>query len=108
MYDHFLVLFNGASANRRFFAKFMVFSSAVKAGYIWLVILGVLNSAVAAYYYLRLIITMYTRPEESLVLKSQPGVTYNTVGLILSVIGTLMLGVIPYSFLELAMKAVSL
>jgi len=104
----FLCSLMGLPPTGGFFAKFMVFSSAVKAGYIWLVILGVLNSAVAAYYYLRLIITMYTRPEESLVLKSQPGVTYNTVGLILSVIGTLMLGVIPYSFLELAMKAVSL
>jgi NADH-quinone oxidoreductase subunit N len=44
-----------------FFAKFYVFSAAVKANLIWLTIIGVLNSGVGAYYYLRIIVMMYMR-----------------------------------------------
>lgn len=42
-----------------FFAKLYVFMEAVRAGYLWLAILGVLASVVAAYYYIRIIKLMY-------------------------------------------------
>ena len=42
-----------------FFAKFYVFSAAVKANLIWLTLIGVVNSAIGAYYYLRIIKTMF-------------------------------------------------
>ena len=42
-------------------AQFYVFSTAVEAGYIGLAVIGVLNSAVSAYYYIRVIVTMYMR-----------------------------------------------
>ena len=45
-----------------FFAKFYVFSAAVKAGFISLAVLGVLFSVVAAYYVLRLVKVMYFDP----------------------------------------------
>lgn len=45
-----------------FFAKFYVFSAAVAAGFVWLAVLGVLFSVVAAYYVLRLVKTMYFDP----------------------------------------------
>jgi NADH-quinone oxidoreductase subunit N len=45
-----------------FVAKFYVFSAAVKAGYIGLVVVGVLNSAISMYYYLRPIGQMYFFP----------------------------------------------
>ena len=41
--------------------KVMVFTTAVRQGYVWLVVIGVLNTAVSAYYYLRLIIVMFFR-----------------------------------------------
>ena len=44
-----------------FFANFYVFSAAVKAHLIWLTIIGVLNSGIGAYYYLRIIVAMYMR-----------------------------------------------
>ena len=44
-----------------FFAKFYVFSAALQANLVGLVIIGVLNSAVGAYYYLRIIVMMYMR-----------------------------------------------
>lgn len=45
-----------------FFAKFYVFSAAVDAGFVWLAVLGVLFSVVAAYYVLRMVKTMYFDP----------------------------------------------
>jgi len=39
----------------------MVFTTAVRQGYTWLVVIGVLNTAISAYYYLRLIVVMFFR-----------------------------------------------
>ena len=44
-----------------FFAKFYVFSAALSRNLIGLTIVGVLNSAIAAFYYLRIIVAMYMR-----------------------------------------------
>ncbi len=106
----FLCSLMGLPPTGGFIAKFVVFSSAVKAGYIWLVVIAVINSAIAAYYYLRLIITIYTRAEETNTVEDRPieGSIYNSIGLIISLIGTLILGIIPYGVLQLAMRAVSL
>ena len=45
-----------------FTGKFLVFKSAVDAGLVWLAILGVLNSLISAFYYLRVVYTLYMRP----------------------------------------------
>lgn len=45
-----------------FVAKFFVFGAAVNAGYVWLAILGVLNSLVSVYYYLGPVVRMYMNP----------------------------------------------
>jgi NADH:ubiquinone oxidoreductase subunit 2 (subunit N) len=42
-----------------FFGKLYVFGSAVEAGLTWLAIVGVINSAIAAYYYLRVTVEMF-------------------------------------------------
>jgi len=42
-----------------FFGKFFLFKAAVDGGWAWLVAVGVLNSAISAYYYLRVTVTMY-------------------------------------------------
>ncbi len=42
-----------------FFAKWYVFNAAIQAGLYWLAVIGVLSSAVAAYYYLRIVKIMY-------------------------------------------------
>jgi NADH-quinone oxidoreductase subunit N len=47
-----------------FFGKFFLFAAAVRAGYVWLAIVGVLNSIVALYYYLTVIKVMYVDPTE--------------------------------------------
>src|SRR5438552_195577 len=47
-----------------FVGKFYLFGAAVRSGYVGLAVIGVLNSAVASYYYLRLIVYMYMREPE--------------------------------------------
>jgi NADH-quinone oxidoreductase subunit N len=57
----FLLSLIGIPMTGGFFAKFYVFSTAVKSNLIWLTIIGVLNSGIGAYYYLRIIVMMYMR-----------------------------------------------
>jgi NADH-quinone oxidoreductase subunit N len=57
----FLLSLIGIPMTGGFFAKFYVFSAAVKANLIWLTIIGVVNGGVGAYYYLRIIVMMYMR-----------------------------------------------
>jgi NADH-quinone oxidoreductase subunit N len=45
-----------------FFGKFYVFSAAVEGGWAWLAVIGMLTSAIGAYYYLRVIVSMYFEP----------------------------------------------
>jgi len=86
-----------------FFAKFYVFSAALQANLIGLTIIGVVNSAIAAYYYLRVLVYMYMRDErfEAPVSRIPAGLG---VGIAISVITTIYLGVLPGRVLEYALR----
>ena len=88
-----------------FFGKFYIFKSAVGAGHIWLVIIGAINTAISAFYYLRVVVTMYMRePEEEL--EFSPYASTLVVGLILAVIGVLLIGILPSLMLTPAQNSV--
>src|SRR5207344_191070 len=57
----FLLSLIGVPLTGGFFGKFYVFKAALDANLIWLTVLGLLNSAIAAYYYLRILVVMYMR-----------------------------------------------
>ncbi len=57
----FLLSLIGIPMTGGFFAKFYVFSAAIKANLIWLTVIGVFNGGVGAYYYLRIIVMMYMK-----------------------------------------------
>ncbi|HKP37078.1 MAG TPA: NADH-quinone oxidoreductase subunit N [Pyrinomonadaceae bacterium] len=59
----FLLSLLGMPLTAGFMGKIVVFSAALRQGYTWLVVIGVLNTAVSAYYYLRLIIVMFFREQ---------------------------------------------
>jgi len=62
----FMFSLAGIPPTAGFMGKFYLFSSAVRAGYIWLAVLGVLNSLISVYYYLRIVVMMYMKePGES-------------------------------------------
>lgn len=77
-----------------FVGKFYIFKSAVGAGHIWLVIFGAINTAISAFYYLRVVVTMYMRePEDELEFNPYPATL--VIGLVLAAIGVLLLGILP-------------
>src|SRR5438093_133752 len=55
----FLLSLGGFPPMAGFIAKWYVFSAAVKAGYNWLAIIGVLTSVVSVFFYLRIVVMMY-------------------------------------------------
>jgi NADH-quinone oxidoreductase subunit N len=99
----FLLSLIGIPATGGFFAKFYVFNAALKSDLVWLTIIGLVNSAIAAYYYLRLVVVMYMYEpqtgEETLHLKAAPGLT---TALVVTAIVTVWLGVKPGSVLDYA------
>jgi NADH-quinone oxidoreductase subunit N len=62
----FMLSFAGLPPTGGFLGKFYVFSSAYDRGWLWLVIVGVLATAVSLYYYLNVIRALYLRPSAEL------------------------------------------
>jgi NADH-quinone oxidoreductase subunit N len=84
-----------------FFAKFYVFSAALRANLIWLTIIGVLNSAIGAYYYLRIIVVMYMRESRKEVPVSPVSLGLG-LALTITFVATLYLGILPNRILQVA------
>jgi len=101
----FLLSLIGIPITGGFFAKFYVFSAALQANLVGLVIIGVLNSAVASYYYLRLIVVMYMREAREEVPVS-PIPFGLGAALAISLVATIYLGVLPGRVLEYAARSV--
>jgi NADH-quinone oxidoreductase subunit N len=90
----FLLSLIGIPMTGGFFAKFYVFSAALKANLIWLTLIGVVNSAIGAYYYLRVIVMMYMRePRKEVPVTRIPAAL--GLALAISVIVTIYLGMLP-------------
>src|SRR5215468_10397629 len=86
-----------------FFAKYYVFNAALKSDLIWLTIIGLVNSAIAAYYYLRLIVVMYMR-EPTVESAPEPVSPAMSTALVIAAIATIYLGVVPGSVLNYVTK----
>jgi NADH-quinone oxidoreductase subunit N len=103
----FLLSLIGIPPTAGFVGKFYLFGAAVRAGYVWLAVIGVLNSALAAYYYLRLIVYMYMREAEAggatIAVPSFAG----SLALVVALWGVVQLGLLPAPFLDLAQSAVT-
>jgi NADH-quinone oxidoreductase subunit N len=84
-----------------FAGKFYVFSAAVDAGYVGLVVIGVLNSLISVYYYFGVIMRMYM-VEGSPTIDPLSARPYLAVGLLLAVGGTVVLGLLPAGAMRLA------
>lgn len=90
----FLLSLLGMPLTAGFMGKLVVFSAALKQGYVWLVVIGVLNAAISAYYYLRLIIVMFFRERTGT--WEVPRIPASVaVALIITLIGVFYLGLFP-------------
>ena len=100
----FLLSLIGIPVTGGFFAKFYVFSAALQSHLVGLTIIGVINSAVAAYYYLRVIVYMYMRDERGDIPVARIPAGLG-IGLAISLIATIYLGVLPGRVLDYAMQS---
>jgi NADH-quinone oxidoreductase subunit N len=104
----FLLSLIGIPFTGGFFGKFYVFSAALQAGHVWLAVIGLINSGVACFYYLRLLGSVYANPEETTEAEVRGEVVARTVSapaglaLLLTAAATLMLGILPGRILHLA------
>ncbi|MDP3025453.1 MAG: NADH-quinone oxidoreductase subunit N [candidate division Zixibacteria bacterium] len=101
----FMLSLAGFPPTAGFFAKFYIFSSAIKSGYLGLVIIAVINSLISVYYYLRVIVYMFMRPSAEEV---KPVSIPFSLGLVilLTGIGILALGILPQELLNLAYNSI--
>jgi NADH-quinone oxidoreductase subunit N len=104
----FLLSLIGVPLTGGFFGKFYIFKAALDSNLVWLTVIGLLNSAVAAYYYLRIIVVMYFQ-EPGEAADSAPPVTSGLrVAILASAAGTLFLGIFPGWLLDYAGRSATL
>jgi NADH-quinone oxidoreductase subunit N len=100
-----MVSLTGIPPTALFWAKLYIFNAAIQSDLAWLAIIGVLNSVISAYYYLRVIKHMYVRPTADQT-KFVPSIP---MGFALTVVtlAVLVFGIWPTYLLQAANKAVS-
>lgn len=103
----FLLSLAGIPPLAGFMGKFYVLSAAVKAQYYWLAVIGVLNSVVAVYYYLRVIMAMYFKESTGEFRRTAFSPAYSLV-IIISLWALFHMGVFPRDFLLIAQKSVGI
>ncbi|MGC8549614.1 MAG: NADH-quinone oxidoreductase subunit N [Acidobacteriaceae bacterium] len=102
----FLLSLIGIPFTGGFFGKFYVFASAIHSGMIWLAIIGLVNSGIAVFYYLRVLTAAYSRPQDTSPVLDVPRASFPLLlALFLTVAVTLILGIVPDKILNGARNA---
>ena len=103
----FLLSLIGIPFTGGFFGKFYAFNSALQNGNELLVVLGLLNSGIGCFYYLRLLVALYARPltDSSTPLPEHRVSVPAAIALTVTAIATLCLGVMPNRILHLVQRA---
>ena len=102
----FLLSLIGIPFTGGFFGKFYVFAGVLQAGHVWLAVVGLVNSGVACFYYLRLLASVYSHRDE--ITTTTPSIRNSVpaaLALALTAAATLMLGVYPAPVVHLAQDA---
>jgi NADH-quinone oxidoreductase subunit N len=90
-----------------FFAKLYVFSGAVEAGLTWLAVIGVINSAIGAYYYLRVTVSMFmVDPAAEAVHAPKPRWPVMAT-VVIAALGTVVLGLWQWPWLQAITQGVT-
>jgi NADH-quinone oxidoreductase subunit N len=100
----FMLSLSGVPPMAGFVGKFYLFSAAVQADLTWLAVIGVLNSVLSAFFYLRVIVVMYMKEAE----EPKPLSLSWPLGIAVAVaaLGTLALGLWPSPLLDMAQQAI--
>ena len=90
-----------------FIAKWYVFYAALRAGYVWLAVVGVVTSVVSVFFYLRVVVTMYMTPADASA-DTVPAVPrFAAAALVVSAVIVLGLGLLPSPVLDWAAASIS-
>jgi len=96
----FMLSLGGIPPTAGFMGKFWLFGAAIDQEYYWLAVIGVLNSAISLYYYVRVVVFMYLKKETT---GSEPTLTPAlTFTLAIAVVATIYFGVYPRQLFEIA------
>jgi NADH-quinone oxidoreductase subunit N len=99
----FMLSLAGVPPTAGFFGKLYVFTAAWEAGFAWLVIVGVLTSAISAFFYLRIIVQMFMQePAREVPLALDRGVQ---IGVTLALVGVALFGLVPSLIVNLVRLA---
>jgi len=101
----FMFSLAGIPPTAGFMGKFYIFTEAIKAGYVWLVIFGAINSIISIYYYLRVVVVMYFHSSEGLVTMPAPSRT-TVLALAIACCGIIVMGIFPSYFWSFATNCV--
>jgi NADH-quinone oxidoreductase subunit N len=102
----FLLSLAGTPPTAGFFGKLFVFKAAVDGGLYWITVIGLVNSVIGAYYYLRVLVFMYMRePEPGAPVAVPMRSGYVGVALAIAAIFVIALGVLPGTSLEIVTSA---
>jgi NADH-quinone oxidoreductase subunit N len=101
----FMISLAGFPPTAGFVGKFYIFRAAVEAGLAWLALIGVLNSVISVYYYLRVVVLMYMAEPAT---EPRPAPVGGLLALSVAVaaVALLVLGVFPAGLTALAQVAV--
>jgi NADH-quinone oxidoreductase subunit N len=99
-----LLSLTGIPLTSGFFAKFYIFSAAAQSRLWALLIIAVVNSGISAFYYLRVVVTMYTHPDEEMEAFPAPDVT-TRIALAVSAAIVVFFGIYPSPLIRLAEAA---
>ena len=93
----------GIPATAGFIGKWYLFGAAISAGYTWLAVAAVINSAISLYYYIRVVVYMYMGESEG----EEPFATspFLVSALAISLIFTLLFGLYPQPLISIAQAA---
>jgi NADH-quinone oxidoreductase subunit N len=98
----FMLSFTGMPPTLGLVGKFFLFRTAIEGGFIWLAVIGVLTSLISAYYYLRVVVTMYMRAGDGDV-ETEPWLSFTTT---ITAVATVVLQFLPAALFALAAGAV--
>jgi NADH-quinone oxidoreductase subunit N len=104
----FLLSLAGIPPTAGFFAKWFLFRNAMDSGFYALTIIAFMNSVIGAYYYLRVMVSMYMRePAAGAPVAVPMRSGYVTAALLVSAVLVLALGLVPGGSLDMALQAAS-
>jgi len=100
----FLFSLAGIPPTAGFVGKFYIFMALIRNGYVPLAVIAVIMSAISAYFYIRIVMLIYMKePTREFDLARSPA---NSLALAIAVAGTILIGILPAWFLDLAKSAI--